>query len=260
MSDDRTREQKINDYIAQKQREGSKGVVVMGNLPKSAGDPKQLAASLAAMDAGVAVDARTLPSDDEFRVHAEAQVKYWTQTVGFLKTPQLHPHPQLNSLMQDAWNICNNQIVRCSILPQNPVPSLSFTFFGNATKSTGQGLILFPNDYEQQFRKDAIYCMGGVVFVASQVVDYYNQKFTPDEVQKVPERAKMWEAEFLLTIKRALADEKAVGFPKAERNYQFNEYQIDVLNRFPQGIKSVPELLYEREQTPQPSDAPPPVQ
>jgi hypothetical protein len=84
-------------------------------------------------------------------------------------------------------------------------------------------------------QKNAIYQLGALVFVGSQAVDYYNGKIW-SEFEKAKNRARAYEAEYLMTLKEAVPD------------LTLNEWQQDVLGAFPEGIRSaaIKPMLYKR--------------
>lgn len=94
------------------------------------------------------------------------------------------------------------------------VPSLTMTVFG-----TSKGilpLVIAPEKWSEMFTKDEQYQIGGIIFVGSQIIDFFRGKLTSD----FSERAKSYEAEYLKNLDPAT----------------FNEYQTEVLKKYPNGL------------------------
>ena len=167
----------------------------------------------------------------------QVQADVFTNGVSILKDSNTVPVPVINSLMKDVWNICNNKIVRCVMLPSNPVTALSFAMAQGKDGKT-IAMLMLPIDYAQRYQKDPIFVLGGIVFAGSQVRDFYNGKIGQDNGKEIVARGKMYEAEFLMFA----------------APHSFNKYQQSLLEMFPKGLATRPELLYDSIETPMPTN------
>jgi len=129
----------------------------------------------------------------------------------------------LTSLVTDVKNIISNNHVEFGI---GTVPTLTMTVLGN--KDGFLPLLLAPVNWPEMMVEQPGHQMGGVVFVGSQIVDFYNGKFLTD-YGSVHDRAASYEAEYIKTIQ-----------PENR-----NSYQISVFDKFKNGLMP---KLYNRKQ------------
>jgi len=155
----------------------------------------------------------------------------FTGGVGFLK--HFFPNPAIRELMTMVWDLVGNRITPVACGPS--VPTLTLAVMGN--RQLLQAIIFMPHNWLQMIGhkppNSVIYQMGGLVFVGSQAVDFYNGKFldSPHDVEK---RARAHEAEYLITVDDPIG---TVGF---------NDYQKKLLDEYPKGLAtpSIRSLLY----------------
>ena len=168
---------------------------------------------------------QNLPKDDPLRAKAIRLGDAFTEAVRFLKV--IVPNPTINKLGSLLWDIVGNQVIPVAIGPD--VKTLSVAGYKQGT--TIKAEIIVPLEWEKMWKEDTLMQMGAVVYTGSKAIDIFNGKLD----SSLMERAKMYEAEFLLT---ALKD-----VPDAD----LNDYQKEVVASFPQGIKSkdAKKLLYE---------------
>lgn len=159
-----------------------------------------------------------MPKGDPMRIKGERLGERFTEGVAMLK---LWPSPDVRTLMSFVWDIVGNRVVPTALGPE--VPTLTFAAMGNPAMP--DGILFVPHNWEGMIQEDPVCQLGALVFVGSQVVDYYNKR-VGFEVEAVKKRARANEAEFLLTIKEAQPDHK------------FNDWQRSVLDEFPQGLRS----------------------
>ena len=135
------------------------------------------------------------------------------------------PIPSINKLMTLFWKLVGNKI--CPVASTN-VPTISFWCEiqrkNNIPKSIA--VILLPPNWHDLLIADPFLQMGAIVFVASQAKDYWNGKFGPLTKKEILIRAASNEAELLHFFKRTA--------PK----FIANEYQQQILEKFPLGISS----------------------
>jgi len=94
-------------------------------------------------------------------------------------------------------------------------------------------VIRVPVNWLELFQDDPIYQLGGALYTGSQAVDFYNGRLTTDPNNSCA-LAQAHEAELLRLATRE--------FP----SYQLDSYQMQLLEKFPQGLNSprAKELLY----------------
>ncbi len=155
--------------------------------------------------------------------HARVLSESFTSGVGYLRSS--FPNESIRTLMSIVWDLCGSKTVPLALGPS--VQSLSFG------KTGANGIMFAPVDWVAQIKEDAVYQMAAVVFVGSQAVDCYNDLIkTREEARQILRRARLYEAEYLLTLRQVAKD------------YKLNDYQESVLKEFPKGLASVPSLVY----------------
>lgn len=187
------------------------------------------------------------------------EIKYYFESIlGMLCDFDQCPNVAINRLCQLAWNL-----IGCHMVPTvvaSHIQIVSFLFEKKGDKEVA--LIMLPTDFAQRCKDDPYMQFGALVFLASQARDFYNGLIPPeDEVKRrlqadaVHKRAQAYEAEFLLTAQQKCND------------FTPNDYQKEVLKRFPKGLDSLSEeLRYESkpfmpgEKSPLVEQFPPPPQ
>jgi hypothetical protein len=150
-----------------------------------------------------------------------------TDIVGTLRANHLFPNKSINELMILVWDLFGKRVV--PMVAHGSVSTISFALVGNHQKRIG--MVMVPFTWMDQLMADPLGCGGGVVFVGSQARDYYNMRLYEQEHSKeVQDRAKAYEAEYLLAI---LEMRKNQGL-----EYKLNNYQKSILDQFPKGIES----------------------
>lgn len=168
-----------------------------------------------------------LAESDPLRAKGMMLGDRFTEGVAMLKG---FPNPELRKLMSMVWDIVGNRLVPIAMGPK--VPSLSFAAMGNRKKP--DGIIFLPHNWQEMIEEDPVCQLGALVFVGSQAVDYYN-----DRVGREPEammrRARANEAEYLVTVR------------EVSPGHKFNEWQLKMLEEFPEGLRSpgIKSHLYE---------------
>jgi hypothetical protein len=172
---------------------------------------------------GVRVEA--VPQGDE-RLQLQAMEAFVTHTIGYLHTE--FPNERIRDLMHHVW--CYVGVRKAQFAAGPMVPSLSFA----ATQH--KALVLMPHHWLKLIERDLVMQTAALVFTGAQVVDFNNKKLGP----RTGERALAYEAEFLLTMR------------KTEPGWAPNEYQEDILEKYPQGLDTpgVQDMLYARAEPP----------
>jgi hypothetical protein len=177
------------------------------------------------LDGGTNVD--KLPDSDPKKAKGQAMGDFFTQGVGYLKTD--FPNDTIRKLMSLVWDIVGSKITPIAMGPD--VQSVSIAVFGNPVLP--QAAVFLPHNWLDELKRDPVLQMGALVFVGSQIVDFYNRRLM-DQAEQSIKRARAHEAEFLLTSKRHVP------------HLVFNDYQKKVLEDFPEGVSTlaVLDLLY----------------
>lgn len=162
----------------------------------------------------------TLPDDDPLKTVGNNIADRFTSIVDLLRDPKQFPNPEINKLLSLTWRLVEHRVVKVAA---TAVPSLSFMV------TTSFAAFLCPFDWLQQWKRQPIFCIGGVISNASQCRDYWNQRLLP--TIETSQRALAYETEYLLTIQR-------------EQILHLNSWQEDALKEFPQGLQSAQHLLY----------------
>lgn len=157
-----------------------------------------------------------------------------TTVVGILRNPLITPNRRINGIASLAWDLIGNNMTPAALAG---VPQVHFG--AQVSNDRKQGVILVPLDYHERVAQDFIFNAGAMVFVGSQARDWYNDKLAywedgklVDGRQEVMVRARAYESEWLLMIKGL------------DLGYEFNEYQQKILDEYPEGIESRPDLIY----------------
>lgn len=183
-----------------------------------------------------AVNVKDLEDGSKLKEIGQEASQLITMGVGFLRDPNQFPNPVINELMADTWCIVGNRIVQPAMSPAFPVPTISFIAAGSSDSL--RAYIFMPFNYAQIFKNNATSQFGALVYIGSQCRDFYNGQFSPLNSQDVETRALAYEAEYFRTL--------ATLGPVV-----LDDYAKKVLDRFPEGIKSLdPALSYEPKQRP----------
>jgi hypothetical protein len=161
-------------------------------------------------------NADELPEGDPLREKAKFLGDGVTQVVSVLRTA--FPNPVINRLASVLWDVLGHGIVPAAIGPK--VESVSF--FATKRGPVVNAYLILPPNWGEMYHRDPIMQTGAIVFNGSKAVDVYNDKL--DNV--LQQRATMYEAEYLLTIK------------EISPLYEMNDYQKRVIAQFPEGVRS----------------------
>lgn len=175
----------------------------------------------------------------------------FTNMVATMKDPGKVPLKPINDLMSLVWGLVGKKAIPTGMTGHPMIKTLAF--YAEASGGNMAVAILVPEEWPQMVREDPCMQMGALVFVGSQAKDHWNLKVveqivknpkqvmidTPEVTMGSPGenpvviRARSYEAEFLHWVRRN------------EPKFAFNEYQQKVLEKFPNGLKSLPpELAY----------------
>ena len=171
------------------------------------------------------VNVNDLPEDDPTSKVGKACESLLTEGVDVLRS--LVPNDRVNALARVIWDLIGHKQVLAAIGPD--VSTLAFTVMGFKGQPR-QGVILIPKQWPQMVTDDPFMQLGAILFVGVQVVDYYNDRLIGDPGTR--RRWHAYEAELLRTLRTLLP------------SWQLNEYQREILERFPDGLDSKDVDLY----------------
>ena len=140
---------------------------------------------------------------------------------------------RINSLMFCALALLEAHEVL--LIGGSDAPTLSFMVM--AVEDRNRAVILLPSEWSKAISEDPTCQMGALVYISSQVLDYWNDKFS--DYNETIQRAKAYEAEFLQTISE---------LPEPP---EFDVYQQGILESFPQGLDTPGIVQYESKEVPE---------
>jgi hypothetical protein len=159
----------------------------------------------------VRVDITELSPDNTFRQKTERSVALFTEGVRIIKEMG---NPRLSTLAETVWDLFHYKYL--PLVYGMPVPTLFF-----AVTTSQEAFVLIPEDWIVAVETEPIMQLGAIVFIGSQVVDWYNKRLPLESAEMIRQRAHAYEAEYL----RWFVDESAL-----------NGYQKAVLSEFPGGF------------------------
>lgn len=161
----------------------------------------------------------SLPFFHPLREAGEKNSAHFTFMVDFLRS--IFPNEEIRKLAALEWEMVGHRMTPIAI---GPVPSLSFVAMGNSPDDL-KPVVLVPMKWHEMCEANPSYQMGAVLFVGSQIRDYYNGKILETEIVK--KRSWAYEAEYLNQLMDV--------FP-----FEPDAYQQHVLDDFPHGLASLP--------------------
>jgi len=166
-------------------------------------------------------DSEQMADDDPVKVLGTKISKKFSEMVDKLRSSS---NPRLAALGKLTWRLVGNRVVPFAVSQEIKVIGLGIIVRGDVKL----GVIMAPMDWLERVENNPVNAMGGVVFVSSKARDYWNGKIVTVHSEEDECRALAYEAEYLLT----------------HPNLVPNDYQQKVLNKFPNGLASAPELVY----------------
>ncbi len=166
---------------------------------------------------------QALPFFDPLRADGEKNSACFTFAVDLLRST--FPNESIRELTALEWEMVGHQMTPFAVLEK--VPTLSFASLGKQQSEGIKGLnpvVLSPLKWHEMFNENPVYQLGAVVFVGSQIRDYYNEKIFE---RAVVARAHAYEAEYLITMRQF-------------GSLSLNDYQENILEKYPAGLASLP--------------------
>lgn len=127
------------------------------------------------------------------------------------------PNLSISRLMTSFLEVLNSGMI--SII-ERPVKAAVFT-----VTSLPQAYVVLPSNLAELLQSDMTTQLGTLVFIGSQAIDYVQERFLT-ETNSSDTRAKSYEAEFLMCARGNAAF------------WEPNSYQLDLLQKFPEGVSS----------------------
>jgi len=140
---------------------------------------------------------------------ADCITKSFDTLVDFHRT--IFPNKRINALMTLFWRLVGNKVTPVAL---SDAHLFGLHFYCEVHGDTRAAAVIVPYQWIELIKKNPILQCGGLVFIASQAQDYYNDKFGKNDMQR---RAMGNEAEFLKTALQI------------EPSYKLNDYQRQVL-------------------------------
>jgi hypothetical protein len=169
-------------------------------------------------------------ADSEPGAYKEAKQieRFVTSGVTFLR--DVFPNDRIRSLMGIAYDLIGRKVTPVAFGPNVPTLSMAAMRVGDDIK----GIIFAPHNWITMIKANPLMQVGALVFVGSQVVDFYNDKLI-GQSKNVQQRARAFEAEYLLTLRE-----------NSGEGWVPNEYQSEVMKEYPAGVltESVQGLMY----------------
>lgn len=152
----------------------------------------------------------------------------FTAIVAALRDKIFCPNPRIIELADLLWELVGNKVTPFAVTTE--LSSL-LGFWTERISGQKKGVVMCHPAWHQAAMQNIIMQAGGVVYIASQARDYYNDKF--EDRTAMLHRASAFEADFLLTLKDTDVFRQTV-------------YQQGVMKNFPEGLRSLrQELWYE---------------
>lgn len=174
---------------------------------------KELLTKVLGAFAGEHVRLEDLNPEDDLAKRGQQFSDFFTRCVATFK---VWPDPHIALLANHIWDVFHNKHVQLCIGPQLSSLHLAIVppqFLAKLNLPVGvdhRCLVFAPPTWTDLIKEDPIMQMGGVLFVGSQSVDFYNGRHLIDP-KALGARAAMYESRFLKTM----PPEKLNGYQKS---------------------------------------------
>ena len=161
-----------------------------------------------------------LPDDEPLKLIGQNASAMFTYLVDVLRSPESFPNKHINDLMRLTWQLVGNDIVRFAVMNDPKLQTIHFYY-----EQQGSQIIqcfVVPLDFANRCVQQRIFMMGGMVYNSSLMRDFWNKRHD-DELRM--DRALSYESEFYRTL------------TNKEGEFKPNEYQQQVIHRFPNGLE-----------------------
>lgn len=170
------------------------------------------------------VNLKDVPEDDPIAAIGRKCEALFTGGVDALRS--IIPNERIRALARVVWDLVGHK--RVLVVLGTEVPTLSFTVMRYG--GVDQGIVMLPRNWPQMSVEDPFMQLGAILFVGAQVVDFYNDRLVGNRAARF--RWGAYEAELLFTLAQILPGWKP------------NEYQLEVMARYPEGLDTKGVELY----------------
>lgn len=168
-----------------------------------------------------------LKEDDPLKKVIGSNTQMFDYLIDFLR--KHFPNPEIRQLCTLAWRLIGNQKVKVAM--GIPIPT-NFGFALIGSVEAYEPIVAIREDWLDYVSENRSMGLGAICLAASQCRDFWNGKILGGEQQNSQDRGYMYEAEMLLTL-------------QLHEDFVPNDWQTQILSKFPKGIQSGRNLLYE---------------
>jgi hypothetical protein len=165
---------------------------------------------------------------------AEA-VKAFDGYVDLLRDSESFPNQEVNKLVTLMWRLIGGKKILSAIDPSGTIPSVAFTIIGQEA-GPHQGVVFIPQTFLSIVANNPEMLVGGFAFTASQCRDYFAGKLpakNQTELDNSLYRSYAFEVEALMTLQKLTA--------QAEVKLNLPDFQQKLMEKYPQGLASLPQ-------------------
>ncbi len=144
--------------------------------------------------------------------------------IDYLRAPTF-PNPKINDLMTLFWRLVGNRKSNIMLLDQS-LPGLFAWIEFNEGQTVGN--VIVPTNYLDLWKAMPLHHLGGLVYTASEIQDWWNGKVLAKA--EMIARARAYEAEYIITMGE-------------QTSFQLSPYQEAVLKQYPRGLDSLPDVM-----------------
>ena len=168
-----------------------------------------------------------LQEGDPLKEYMSGVTATFDYLIDFLR--QDFPNPHINEVCTLAWRLIGNKQVNVAM--GLPIPT-NFGFAILGSVSNPMPIVAIREDWLNYALQNRTMGLGAICLAASQCRDWYNGKII-GERDRANDRGNMYEAEMLLTLMQ-------------HEKFKPNDWQEQILKKFPKGLDSGKHLLYDR--------------
>lgn len=156
-------------------------------------------------------------------------VRSFDALIDFLRKPETLPNQDINESVTLMWRLIGKKEIPV-VLDQWGFPSISFAVFKKDNEECP--LLIVPQDFPSQVKENPVFQLGIIAYMSSQARDFYTGRIKGNNSEEINARARAFEAEALLTLKK-MAENEGITL-------HFNDFQKGILEQFPEGFGSLP--------------------
>ncbi|MGD9128928.1 MAG: hypothetical protein PVJ09_00340 [Candidatus Woesebacteria bacterium] len=172
-----------------------------------------------------------LPRAERAEQELVEMIRVFHLLLNYLKNRSSFPNKEINKIAKLMGRLIDDGHIPIVLEPN--IPSIAFLLVASGVELRPH--LLLPRNFIYLTGLAPEVQLGILAYAASQCRDFFCNKIRRDNSEEVNRRARAWEAEALITLKR-LADQERVIL----RLLPFQEQMIDT---FPNGLKSLERRL-----------------